>query len=723
MDRSDLREADRASGAADEPRLAPGSSVGEASPHRPAVRDAAEVFFVFGSDDAIRYASPSIERVLGYDPAGVIGETILDYVHPDDAERLMQAHAEVRNDPERKPTVEIRAHHKDGSWRRLEVSSASLLGDASAPGVVSVVRDAASRENTGELFRSVVSNSSEIVKILDPDGTLRYASPAFERVLGYDPGWAVGKNMLDFVHPEDLPRVLRDTEKALEDPGVARNVAEYRFRHADGSWRHIEAAGTYLLDDPTVGGVLVTARDVTERKRAEAQIREAEERYRTLVEHVPAVVYVEAMDGSMTTLYDSPQIEAMLGYPRDTHEKDPDYWKRIIHPDDRERVLSTERAALAVEGPFTVEYRVFASDGRTVWVRDEAVVAQGEGDEPPYWQGFISDITHRKDAELALKESEERYRGQSRELALLHQVRTALAEEVELPNVFRKLVETIAEAYGYTQVSAYLLEGDELVLQHQVGYHRVIDRIPVTDGVSGRAVRAGQPVLLEDVTSDPEFLGAIEGISSEICVPLFDEGEVIGFFNVESTGGVRLTENDLRLMVALGEHVSVAVGRARLHARVLRSEQHFRALTQNSSDMISLLEIDGTIRLPESLGLANARVPAGGDDRAQRLRVRPPRGPGAGGDGLRGGSQRRQAPPDVGVQVPPQGRLVEVVGVGGSQHALRPRRREVRDQLPRRYRAETGRGGAEGERGTVQGAGREPAGGRVAPGTGRRDSV
>ena len=87
----------------------------------------------------------------------MIGETVLDYVHPDDAERLVRAHAEVRKDPEREPTVEIRARHKDGSWRRLEVSSASLLGDASAPGVVSVVRDVASRENTGDLFRSVVA--------------------------------------------------------------------------------------------------------------------------------------------------------------------------------------------------------------------------------------------------------------------------------------------------------------------------------------------------------------------------------------------------------------------------------------------------------------------------------------------------------------------------------------------------------------------------------------
>ena len=88
----------------------------------------------------------------------------------------------------------------------------------------------------------------------------------------------------------------------------------------------------------------------------------------------------------------------------------------------------------------------------------------------------------------------------------------------------RAVVEAIARTYGYTQVSAYRLQGETLVLQHQVGYERVLDRIPITRGVMGRTVRARRPVLLADVRSDPEFLGAIEGIASEVCVPLLDEG-------------------------------------------------------------------------------------------------------------------------------------------------------------------------------------------------------
>jgi PAS domain S-box-containing protein len=101
----------------------------------------------------------------------------------------------------------------------------------------------------------VVENSSEIVTIVDPDGTLRYANPAWERALGHDPEEAVGTmNVLDYVHPDDLSHVLEETEKALSEGGVVTNEAEYRCRHADDSWRWIESVRTYLLDDPAVGG-------------------------------------------------------------------------------------------------------------------------------------------------------------------------------------------------------------------------------------------------------------------------------------------------------------------------------------------------------------------------------------------------------------------------------------------------------------------------------------
>ena len=257
-------------------------------------------------------------------------------------------------------------------------------------------------------LRSIVENGMEIVKVVDLDGTLLYANAAFERILGYDPEEAVGTmNVLDYVHPDDLELVREETEKALAEGGAATNKVEYRFRHADGSWRWVESVGNYLSDDPAVGGVVVTVRDVTE----------------------------------------------------------------------------------------------------------------------------------NKEAEEALKESEERFRIQSRELALLHSVRSAVAQELDVSGVLCRAVEAIVEIYGYTGTGAYLLEGEELVLEHQVGSHDAIERIPLTKGVCGRAVRTGQPEFVEDVSVDLDFIGSGRGVTSEICVPLFDEGEAVGCLTWRARAG------------------------------------------------------------------------------------------------------------------------------------------------------------------------------------------
>jgi diguanylate cyclase (GGDEF)-like protein/PAS domain S-box-containing protein len=338
--------------------------------------------------------------------------------------------------------------------------------------------------------------------------------------------------------------------------------------------------------------VLWVVRDITERKEMEETLKESRERFRSLVQNAPDAIIL--VDADNTILYESPATGRILGYGAEERvgTRGLDY----VHPDDVERAertfaLTLDSSRVAVP----IEYRLRHKDGS--WRHVEATRTNLLDD--PAVRGVVinyRDVTERKRAEVALKESEERYRRQARELALLHQVRTALAQELEPPIVFRKVVEAVARTYGYTQVSAYLLEGEELVLQHQVGYEQVLDRIPVTRGIMGRVIRTRRPVLLRDVRSDPAFLDAIEGLTSEVCVPLYDEGEVVGTLNVESTNDVKLTEDDLRLMEAVAEHVGIAIGQARLYDRVRESEEKFRALIQNSSDLITLYDREGVIR-------------------------------------------------------------------------------------------------------------------------------
>jgi PAS domain S-box-containing protein len=131
--------------------------------------------------------------------------------------------------------------------------------------------DEALRQNE-ERFRSLVQNASDVITILDADGTIRYDSPAIERVLGYEQEERVGKPTFEYVHPGDVERVRGHFARPLQQPGV-RPPLEFRIRHKDGSWRDVEVTRANLLDDPAVRGVVVNSRDVTERKRLAEQLQ------------------------------------------------------------------------------------------------------------------------------------------------------------------------------------------------------------------------------------------------------------------------------------------------------------------------------------------------------------------------------------------------------------------------------------------------------------------
>ena len=133
-----------------------------------------------------------------------------------------------------------------------------------------------------ERFRALVENSSDIVVVLNSDGGIRYRTPSIEYPLGYELGGLVDKNSIELVHPDDLPAVMNALNDAIQNPGVAQHV-ECRIRHEDGSWRVVEAIGNNLLDNPAVEGIVITARDITERKRAEEELRKYREHLEEMV--------------------------------------------------------------------------------------------------------------------------------------------------------------------------------------------------------------------------------------------------------------------------------------------------------------------------------------------------------------------------------------------------------------------------------------------------------
>jgi PAS domain S-box-containing protein len=231
-----------------------------------------------------------------------------------------------------------------------------------------------------------------------------YISPQSERILGYPPSAYLARPELwrDNTHPDDRPLVAT-TWAAARASGQSFQC-EYRVQHRNGRWLWIrDGAEPVRGPDGKVRAWQGVLHDITAQKEAEQALRGTEEKYRALVENVPAVVYLVAPDDDRRTLYVSPQVEQALGYPRDEWLDQPDIWMELLHPDDREQTLAAHDAANETGKPWSREYRLIASDGRAVWFRDVATLVRDRDGRALHWQGVQFDITELKRAEDELR--------------------------------------------------------------------------------------------------------------------------------------------------------------------------------------------------------------------------------------------------------------------------------------------------------------------------------
>jgi len=213
-------------------------------------------------------------------------------------------------------------------------------------------------------------------------------------------------SFLEDIHPKDRDAMRRTLERAARDGGTFE--AEFRTVFADRQVRWHNCRGDVLRDwarRPT--RVIAAVRDVTEHREASERLLGAERRYRTLVEQLPLASYVEHLDEESAT-YMSPQIADLVGYTAEEWIADSNFFARVLHPDDRERVLAGFTSMHDSGAAFECEYRLVARDGRIIWIHDAAVVVRDEHGRALYAQGYMIDISERKRNEEALQKSQER---------------------------------------------------------------------------------------------------------------------------------------------------------------------------------------------------------------------------------------------------------------------------------------------------------------------------
>jgi PAS domain S-box-containing protein len=194
--------------------------------------------------------------------------------------------------------------------------------------------------------------------------------------------------------------------------------------------------------------------------------REAELRYKLLVEQLPIIVYVNPVDRMSSTTYVSPQIQNILGYRPEEWLADPEFWQKRIHPDDREAVLTNVERSDLTGTPFDMEYRMLARDGRVVWFQDQTILVRDHNGQPLYWQGLKIDITKRKQAEdeiLKLNaELERRVEERTKELG-----RALRAKDEFLANMSHELRTPLNAILGLSESLIELAAGPLTEKQHK----------------------------------------------------------------------------------------------------------------------------------------------------------------------------------------------------------------------------------------------------------------
>jgi PAS domain S-box-containing protein len=249
-------------------------------------------------------------------------------------------------------------------------------------------------------LRALFASMQDVVLVIDRQGVYCKIAPTKPGLLVKPPVELLGKNLRD-VFPAEQAEIFIGTLQQVLDTKQTTQI-EYELLIGDRTvW--FETSISPMDKDST----LWVARDVSGRRQAEEKIRESEDRYRALVEQIPAITYIDKADGSGSSLFVSPQIESILGVSQEEWMLgDVAFWATLIHPDDRERVLVAYQHITDTGQAFNEEYRMVARNGRMVWIDDHAALLKGTTRQPDSVQGVMFDITERVQAEEALRKSE-----------------------------------------------------------------------------------------------------------------------------------------------------------------------------------------------------------------------------------------------------------------------------------------------------------------------------
>lgn len=378
---------------------------------RSLIENASDIITIAGLDGTISYQSPSVERVLGYKPEELIGRNTNEFIHPDDdtATSLLRASADK---PDNGPvSLELRFKHKCGEWRILEVFGRLVRDESGQAQVIINSRDISARKQAEEtlreseaLFRSLAETVSAAIYIYQGSKYI-YVNPAAETITGYTHDELMGMEVWDILHPDFLEEIKDRAARRLKGEDVpAHSETKILTKNGEVRWFDITPK---VIRFQGQQAILATAFDVTERKGWEEALRQSEEKYRTILQSIQEGYFEIDLRGTFTFFNDS--LCRIIGSPAE----------RLMGLNNRQYTdAETARKLYAaynqvyqtgepLEG---FQHKITTRNGAEKFLESSILLKRDSTGQITGFRGTVRDITERKKAEEALRDSEERYK-------------------------------------------------------------------------------------------------------------------------------------------------------------------------------------------------------------------------------------------------------------------------------------------------------------------------
>lgn len=339
---------------------------------RALVEHSTDMVSIIGADGSLMFHYPP--ALLGYTEGQNVGESVFDFIHPDDLPAALEHFASALATPGLGDPFECRILGADGAWHWIELIGTNLLDDPVIEGVVVNGRDITKRRDaeealrkSGARFKALVQHASELMLVWDAGGAITYASPATLRfAMGHvpdDPDDDV-QHISMYMATEDRNRVTKLVIELSARPAASERFVA-KFRRHDGEYRSLEIIVTNLIDDPDIHGIVANGRDITDQLEFQEALGQSEEWFRSLVQHGSDIVAVLDADGRVR--YVSPSIQNVLGY--DPPSLIDGIGFEFVHRGDLSRLVKHFAVVLATHGHHgAVEMRARHADGTWRWL-------------------------------------------------------------------------------------------------------------------------------------------------------------------------------------------------------------------------------------------------------------------------------------------------------------------------------------------------------------------